>query len=400
MRLLFVQFAGDYREAVFNFAAGKSETYYAQKYSVESVAQLACWLEQVTVLCCTSQEVYDEVLPSGVRAIGAGFSYRIPTRKLIQLIEAQQPTHLILDVQLPEVLWWAARKGVKTLTLFSGSVSISGWKTKIRNALLVSALNHPRIDWIGSYGINSSLRLKQLGVNADKIIPWDFIMESSPGNLSPKQARTDGNPWTVFYIGSMIEGKGVGDILEAVAQLKQRGITVKAQLAGQDHGGFYAEKAKSLQIADCVEFLGIIGNQSVEPLMREADLVLIPSRHDYTEGFPLTIHHALKSRSPIIASDHPMFRNKLRHEVNALVFSAADPIALADSIQRLQTDPDLYFKLSDVSYDTWRRIRLPVKWGDLIEHWLKNTEVDQQWLFDNRLNGEYCCTRLNSYGKS
>jgi glycosyltransferase involved in cell wall biosynthesis len=397
MRLLFVQFAGDYREAVFNFAAGKTETYYAQKYSVDSVAQLTHWLEAVTVLCCTSQEVYNEVLPSGVRAIGAGFPQRIPTRELIQLIAAQQPTHLILDVQQREVLNWAARNQVRTITLFSGSVPISGWKSKIRNPLLARALNHPQIDWVGSYGINSSLRLQQLGVNADKIIPWDFVLETSPGDLSSKQARTDGQPWTVFYVGSMIEGKGVGDILGAIAHLKQQGTPVKARLAGADQVGIYAAQAQSLQIADQVEFLGIIGNQTVEPLMREADIVLIPSRHNYTEGFPLTIHHALKSRTPIIASDHPMFRNKLQHDVNALVVPAANPVALAESIQRLQSDPALYFKLSNASYETWYRIRLPVKWGDLIERWLRNTESDQQWLFENRLNGEYCRARLESY---
>ncbi len=34
MRLLMVQYAGDYREAVERFAEGKGETYYAHKYSV------------------------------------------------------------------------------------------------------------------------------------------------------------------------------------------------------------------------------------------------------------------------------------------------------------------------------------------------------------------------------
>ena len=60
---------------------------------------------------------------------------------------------------------------------------------------------------------------------------------------------------------------------------------------------------EQLQIKDCVEFLGIVPTQTLEPLMRESDLVLVTSRHEYTEGFPLTIQHALRTRTPIVASD-------------------------------------------------------------------------------------------------
>lgn len=393
MRLVIVQFAGDYREAARNFADGKDELYYAQKYSVDSVAKLTAWVEEVTIICCTTQEVYDEVLPSGVRAIGAGFSSRIPARQLIALIEAQRPTHLVADLKLQAVFEWAIKNRVKTLTLFSGSVQTKTLGNKLRAPFLVRALNHPQVEWVGSYGINSSLLLKRLGVKANKIIPWDYILETSPGSLAPKQPRRDNQPWTLFYVGSMIEEKGVGDILNAVATLKARGISVKARLAGRDTG-FYAAKIKELGLEDRIELIGLVPNKSVETLMREADLVLIPSRHEYTEGFPLTIHHALKSRTPIVASDHPMFRNKLEHQVSAMVFPASNATAIADCIQKLQAEPDLYFKLSEASYDTWRRLRLPVKWADVLEHWLRDLSEDRQWLLQHQLAAEVYRDRI------
>ncbi|NEQ88464.1 MAG: glycosyl transferase family 1, partial [Moorea sp. SIO2I5] len=40
MRLLIIQYAGDYREAFERLANGGPETYYAQKYSVDSVAEI------------------------------------------------------------------------------------------------------------------------------------------------------------------------------------------------------------------------------------------------------------------------------------------------------------------------------------------------------------------------
>lgn len=395
MRLVIVQFAGDYREAVRNFADGKDELYYAQRYSVNSVAKLTTWVEEVTIICCTTQEVYDEVLPNGVRAIGAGFPSRLPARKLIALIETLRPTHLVADLKLQAVFNWAIKNHVKTLTLFSGSVQTKTLGNKLRVPFLVRSLNHPQVEWVGSYGMNSSLLLKRLGVRADKIIPWDIILETSPGSLTPKQPRPTSEPWTLFYVGSMIEGKGVGDILNAVATLKARGVFVKARLAGRDTG-FYAARIKELDLEDRVELIGLVPNKLIEPLMREADLVLIPSRHEYTEGFPLTIHHALKSRTPIVASDHPMFRNKLHHQVSAMIFPAGNATAIADCVQKLQAEPNLYFNLSEASYETWQRLRLPVKWADVLEHWLRGLDEDRQWLRQHQLTAEIYQDRIKN----
>jgi len=41
--------------------------------------------------------------------------------------------------------------------------------------------------------------------------------------------------------------------------------------------------------------------------MRSADAIVIPSRHEYPEGLPLTIYEALAARTPIVASDHQCF---------------------------------------------------------------------------------------------
>jgi hypothetical protein len=52
MRLLFVQYGGDYREAVERFAAGGGETYYAQKYSVDAVAEIG---KPLTIRFCKTE---------------------------------------------------------------------------------------------------------------------------------------------------------------------------------------------------------------------------------------------------------------------------------------------------------------------------------------------------------
>lgn len=63
---MFIQYAGDYREAVRNLAQGKSDNYYAQQYSVDAVAEIAQSGNGVATLCCLTDISYDEVFENGV----------------------------------------------------------------------------------------------------------------------------------------------------------------------------------------------------------------------------------------------------------------------------------------------------------------------------------------------
>lgn len=397
MRLVIVQYAGDYAEAFDRLAKGGSETYYAQKYSVDAVTEMAKRAESVTVICCMTPEFNDRVLENGVRAIGCGFNYKIDTQKLIELIAQQKPTHLVMRTTFPDIFKWAIKNKIKTIAVFAESIATTTWRNKYRNYFLSQLLNNKQIEWVGTYGITSSLLFQQIGVKADKIIPWDFLLETNPGSLSPKTIPADIKKIQLFYAGSLIQSKGVGDILRAVAKLRERNnISVHLKMAGKGEEEFFAQRVEELQIKDCVDFLGIVPTQSLEPLMRESDLVLVTSRHEYPEGFPLTIQHALRTRTPIVASDHPMFKTHLKHGINSMIFEAGNSLALAECIEKVISDSALYHNLSVASHSTWQELRLPVKWADLIDRWLDDSPESKQWLFEQRLaSAAYNASREN-----
>ncbi|MEG3902285.1 glycosyltransferase family 4 protein [Microcoleus sp. B4-C5] len=397
MRLVIVQYAGDYAEAFERLAKGGSETYYAQKYSVDAVTEMAKRAESVTVICCMTPEFNDRVLENGVRAIGCGFNYKIDPQKLIDLIAQQKPTHLVMRTTFPDIFKWAIKNKIKTIAVFAESIATTTWRNKYRNYFLSQLLNNKQIEWVGTYGITSSLLFQQIGVKADKIIPWDFLLETNPGSLSPKKIPADIKKIQLFYAGSLVQSKGVGDILRAVAKLRERNnISVHLKMAGKGEEEFFAQRVEELQIKDCVDFLGIVPTQSLEPLMRESDLVLVTSRHEYPEGFPLTIQHALRTRTPIVASDHPMFKTHLKHGINSMIFEAGNSLALAECIEKVISDSALYHNLSVASHSTWQELRLPVKWADLIDRWLDDSPESKQWLFEQRLaSGAYNASREN-----
>jgi hypothetical protein len=61
------------------------------------------------------------------------------------------------------------------------------------------------------------------------------------------------------------------------------------------------------------------------------------------------------------------------------------PDAIADAIERVLDDPDLYRRMSVATLEAWNRIQCPVRWGELIEHLLHATPEDECWLADHAM---------------
>ncbi len=386
-RVVIVQYAGDYREAFERFASGGAETYYAQRDSVDLVGTIRKQVGDVTVICGITSEPYDQVLANGVRAIGAGFKNTVVDKDIIPLIAAQQPTHLILRFPSRPLLSWAIKAKLKILVTLADSFPTKGLRNKVKNFLLTRLLNNRQVDWVGNHGTTSSQLLQTIGVNPDKIIPWDFPHHITPAEFTPKtKSETDHHPCNLIYVGTVSEPKGVGDLLQALHILHARQLPFHLKIAGKGDVEVLQARAQQLQIADYVEFLGLVPNKQIVHLMREADIVIVPSRHEYPEGFPLTLYEAMCSRTPIVASDHPMFQTKLQHKTNALIFPAENADALADCIAMLISDTTLYQTLSFNSEQAWNQLQIPVKWNDLIERWLFDSPENHQWLYQYRLS--------------
>ena len=379
-RVLIVQFAGDYREAVKRFAAGGSETYFAQRYSVDAVAQLSALVPGVTVLACITDEQYEEQLPNGVKALGGGFKGKIVRKKLLSMVEKEQPTDLIVCTPIRPLFQWAVDHKVRTMALLADSFRSKNLPERYRNRRMANVLNRPEIEWVANHNINACRSLEDIGIDSNKIVPWDWNPTVTPEEFEAKHLCSSQGEYRLLYAGSIIEEKGVADLLRSIAILKDRKVSATVQLAGKGDLDRFKSLTVELGIADRVFFLGAVSNRDVVDLMRDADAVVIPSRHSYAEGLPMTIYEALCSRTPILASDHPMFRNTLKHGWSALVFQAANPEDLANQAANLFSDPILYAALSENSLPAWREIQIPVKFGELLQRWVCDSEEDRVWI--------------------
>jgi glycosyltransferase involved in cell wall biosynthesis len=145
----------------------------------------------------------------------------------------------------------------------------------------------------------------------------------------------------ILFVGRFVEMKGVAPLLEAVAQLRARGINAPVTLVGDGPDG-PALRARAEGLG--VTFAGWQAQPALRDAMRQARLLALPSiraRSGEAEGLPSVAAEAMGLALPVIASDAANTAGLIVPGENGLVVPAADPAALADAIARLLADPAL-----------------------------------------------------------
>jgi glycosyltransferase involved in cell wall biosynthesis len=94
----------------------------------------------------------------------------------------------------------------------------------------------------------------------------------------------------------------------------------------------------------------------------------------------MTIYEGLSSGTPVLVSDHPMFRGRVVHLETAVVFAASSPASLFQAARGLAGDAALYRRLSAAAERTCATFFGPLKWDQLVTRWLAGGEADSAWL--------------------
>ncbi|MEM9907987.1 MAG: glycosyltransferase, partial [Cyanobacteria bacterium P01_D01_bin.44] len=251
-------------------------------------------------------------------------------------------------------------------------------------------LNHPLVYWVGGQGLASAGILQQAGVDPRKIVPWAWPHLMGADAQRSKQLDITEKPLQLLYTGPIVSAKGVGDLLIAMVQLRSRGLKATLKLVGTGETYRFRAQADQLHLTDNIEFLETIPEQGFSDLFDQADILVIPSRHEYPENNLNLIDTGLSANIPIVASDHPLFAGRLHHAVNAMIFPAGNARALAHRIERLTSQPQLYEQLSVSSQLAQDGIKHLVPWSNVIERWFEPSDRRALWLAEHCLvSGRY-----------
>lgn len=371
--VVFIQY-GDYLEAFERLSAGGPEVYAAQRYSVDFFGKLA--QERSVTVIALPPDPYDVVLQNGVRAIGMGWARRRSVIDLLMTLEKLRPSHLVINTPLIPALLWGLVRVQRVLPNFADSFSSTSIRGRLTEKLLARILNLPKFEVVTNHNFPAARNLVKIGVHSGKVLAWDWPSHARPETNAPKEPPDPAQGFTLFYVGSILESKGVGDLIDAVALLRGRGLPVRVTIAGTGAVDEMARRALDLGISAYVDFKGRVSNDVVLKLMREHDAVVVPSRSTYAEGLPMAIYEGLCSRTPLIVSSHPMFIPALGKQDGVLMFEEGDPESLAGIVQSLIQSPATYRRVSQCSAATWESIQVPLKNGELLTRWIAGTTED------------------------
>jgi glycosyltransferase involved in cell wall biosynthesis len=137
--------------------------------------------------------------------------------------------------------------------------------------------------------------------------------------------------------------KGLDVLIRALAELRDRGITFRAQLVGDGAAAVANGRlASELGVGDLVEFTGVVPDAL--PYLRACDVFVLPSLAE--DSGSMSVLEALQCGAAIVCSDVDGLPEDLTDGEDGLLVAPGDPHALAGAIARLLSDPELRRRLS------------------------------------------------------
>jgi len=367
---------GDVREARRLRATGQPEPYYGMHYSQGFLDE---WMSTrphlvISLNAPNHREIQADGLlvglpePKSLPGEPGTFRQLRWAYQIVRELRKFRPTHFLLrtgSLLAATLLRAALRHRWQTLAMFAGFFPNLRRYDRFLTTRIVRSLNDPLIFAAGNHRQPATDSMIEAGLRPEKGIAWDYPLARDPADF-PYRQLSPGRV-EIVYAGAMSQAKGVGDLIDAAIQLKARDIQLTLCGTGPDLAGF---ENRARILGDSVRFLGRVGNDEVFRQMASATFVCVPTRHEFPEGFPLTLTEALTAHTPILASDHPVFTRVLNDGEGLKYFPAGNAPALAGLISRLIEEPTSYELLSRRTTEAFDKLQCPIRFHEIVERWL------------------------------
>lgn len=396
-RLLIVVEDADYRKPLARiFMPDRLVTELSGQLSpvdLHILAAAARWSEkvqEVAIFSCQSSEPYSEVSYVKIRLMGSGLGPQAAGSELVRLVSDFCPTHIVMCTQSPSLLRWAVRRKLRTVVLLSDwQEPLVGWLAQWRHRRFIRNLNRKSVNWVGGHGVHACKILEASGIDAGKLIPWEWPQPQLMAQYPPKQIHIGQTAMTLVYVGPLQPSAGLDDLLKAASLLQQQ-HDVSLHLIGERLSQASVTESQDIErlqeraaleaLSESVQFWTDLSPEQMLMRVHKADLMVIPRLAQSLPAVPFSLSLAMAARTPIVACDHPYFVNHLFHNVNAMLYPMGNAKSMAHRIERIMGQPALYAQLSELAEIDLHKLTIPARWAELIEQWLQDSKYDQQRL--------------------
>lgn len=150
--------------------------------------------------------------------------------------------------------------------------------------------------------------------------------------LAPAEITPPPDEPRFVCVGRLCEQKGQFLLLEAVRQLRDRGIRLKLVLAGDgEMRGVLEQFIDTHRLGDQVHITGWISSDAVKDALINSRIMVLPS---FAEGLPVVIMEAMALGRPVITTSIAGIPELVRQGVDGWLVPAGDVHALADAMEQ------------------------------------------------------------------
>ncbi|ABD12717.1 glycosyltransferase [Frankia casuarinae] len=156
-----------------------------------------------------------------------------------------------------------------------------------------------------------------------------------PGAEAPSEPPSE--PPVVLYCGRFAPEKGWADFVDAAALIVAKGVPARFVMCGDGNELERCRaRARRLGIADRIELPGHLDRSRLPDVVREAAVVVIPSRHEEMGG---TVIEAMAAGRPVVVTDVGGLPTVVGHGMAGIIVPPCDPPALAEAVAELLDSP-------------------------------------------------------------
>jgi glycosyltransferase involved in cell wall biosynthesis len=156
----------------------------------------------------------------------------------------------------------------------------------------------------------------------------------------------------LLFLSNLIESKGVYVLLEALSILKSKAISFSCNFVGgigDITEETFSNKVSSLQLQDCVQYLGKKFNQEKTDIFKRSDIFVLPTFY-HNECFPLVLLEASQFKLPMVSTFEGAIPEIIDDGVNGFLVPKKDARALADKLEALIKNESLRTNLGQEAY--------------------------------------------------
>ena len=170
-----------------------------------------------------------------------------------------------------------------------------------------------------------------------------------------KKEGADKHLWKLVYIARVVPIKGLLDMIDSVRLMVDRGLNIHLDVCGPtEHMPSYFEQCLTRIVEQGLEsVITIRGTVKVRELLPEFDLFVLPS---YNEGLPVVSLETMGAGIPTVSTDVGAVRSVVEDLIVTdegetwdpcgIIIEPGDPTVMADKVQEVISDVDLYERLS------------------------------------------------------